>query len=92
MSRNITGPGIIAFAMGGLNYQIEHHLFPGMPSANLRDARKIIKPFCEDRGVRYTETSLLHSYGIVVRYLNDVGLRARDPFECPLVAQLRPRG
>lgn len=92
MSRNITGPGIIAFSMGGLNYQIEHHLFPSMPSANLRRAREIIKPFCHERGVRYTETTLLQSYGIVVRYLNDVGLRARDPFECPLVAELRPRG
>lgn len=92
MSRNIAGPGIISFAMGGLNYQIEHHLFPSMPSTNLRSAREIIKPFCHDRGVHYTETSLLHSYAIVVRYLNDVGLRARDPFECPLVAQLRPRG
>lgn len=92
MSRNITGPGIISFAMGGLNYQIEHHLFPSMPSANLRRAREIIKSFCHERGVRYTETTLLNSYRIVVRYLNDVGLGARDPFECPLVAQMRPRG
>ena len=39
----------------------------------------------------YTETTLPKSYGIVVRYLNDVGLRAGDPFECPMVAALRPR-
>lgn len=92
MSRNIAGPGFVAFAMGGLNYQIEHHLFPSMPSSNLRRARDIIKPFCHDRDVRYTETSLLGSYAIVVRYLNKVGLRAHDPFECPLVASMRPRG
>lgn len=92
MSRNIVGSKLITFAMGGLNYQIEHHLFPSMPVANLHRARAIVKPFCREQGVPYTETTLLKSYGIVVRYLNDVGLRARDPFECPLVAQLRPRG
>jgi hypothetical protein len=32
---------------------------------------------------------LFTSYVIVTRYLNAVGLRARDPFECPLAAQLR---
>ncbi|MDB6428753.1 acyl-CoA desaturase, partial [Curtobacterium sp. 20TX0008] len=36
-----------------------------------------------------TETTLLRSYGIVVRYLNRVGLAARDPFACPMVTQLR---
>jgi fatty acid desaturase len=92
MSRNIAGPGFVSFAMGGLNYQIEHHLFPSMPRSNLRRARDIIKPFCRDRDVRYTETSLIGSYAIVVRYLNKVGLGARDPFECPLVASMRPRG
>ena len=37
----------------------------------------------------YTETSLLESYGIVIRYLNRVGLSARDPFDCPLATSLR---
>ncbi len=31
MSRNVRGGVIADFAMGGLNYQIEHHLFPSMP-------------------------------------------------------------
>jgi hypothetical protein len=35
------------------------------------------------------EVGLFHSYAIVVDYLNNVGLRARDPFDCPLAAQLR---
>lgn len=92
MSRNITGPEIMTFAMGGLNYQIEHHLFPSMPRPNLRRARAIVKPFCRQRDVPYAESSLLGAYAIVVRYLNRVGLGARDPFECPVVANLRPRG
>ncbi len=91
MSRNIISNRFTTFAMGGLNYQIEHHLFPSMPRPNLRRAQAIIKPFCIDNGVSYTETTLRKSYAIVVRYLNMVGLRAGDPFTCPLVATMRPR-
>jgi len=36
----------------------------------------------------YSETSLIRSYGIVIAYLNRVGLSARDPFNCPLAGQL----
>jgi len=91
-SRNITGSQVMTFLMGGLNYQVEHHLFPSMPRPNLRYARAMVKPFCEERSVPYTETSLLKAYVIVVRYLNKVGLSARDPFQCPMVAGFRPRG
>ena len=89
MSRNIRGGRFIDFAMGGLNYQIEHHLFPSMPRPNLKRAQAMVRAHCAEQGVTYTETTLLKSYGIVVRYLNAVGLRARDPFECPLVSQYR---
>ncbi len=91
MSRNIISNRFTTFAMGGLNYQIEHHLFPSMPRPNLRRAQALIKPFCIDNGVLYTETTLRSSYAIVVRYLNRVGLRGSDPFTCPLVASMRPR-
>ena len=91
MSRNIISNRVTTFAMGGLNYQIEHHLFPSMPRPNLRRAQAIIKPFCITNSVTYTETTLRRSYGIVVRFLNTVGLRAGDPFTCPLVASMRPR-
>jgi len=89
MSRNIRGSWVTDLAMGGLNYQIEHHLFPSMPRPNLRRAQPIVRAFCHEHGIPYTETSLSQSYGIVVRYLNAVGLRARDPFACPLVQQYR---
>ncbi|WP_372444282.1 hypothetical protein [Curtobacterium flaccumfaciens] len=45
--------------------------------------------FCAEQNVPYTETTLLRSYAIVVRYLNEVGLAARDPFACPMVQQYR---
>jgi fatty acid desaturase len=74
--------------MGGLNYQIEHHLFPSMARPNLRKARLLVRQHCQTNDVPYTETTLVRSYGIVVRYLNRVGLAARDPFDCPLAGQL----
>lgn len=89
MSRNVRGGAVVDFALGGLNYQIEHHLFPSMPRPNLSRARPLVRDYCARHGVNYTEVGLFRSYGIVVRYLNNVGLRARDPFACPLAAQLR---
>jgi fatty acid desaturase len=88
-SRNIRGGWWVSFLMGGLNYQVEHHLFPSMPRPNLKQARRLVREHCRSLDVPYTETSLTRSYGIVVEYLNRVGLAARDPFACPLVAELR---
>lgn len=87
MSRNIRGNRVLDFAMGGLNYQIEHHLFPSMPRPHLRRAAPIIADYCRSHDVPYRETGLWESYGIVLRYINRVGLGDRDPFECPLIVQ-----
>ncbi|MBO0890235.1 MAG: acyl-CoA desaturase [Acidothermales bacterium] len=89
MSRNVTGGWVIHFLLGGLNYQIEHHLFPNMPRPNLRHVQPMVREVCTENRIPYTEKRLLASYRIVLRYLNAVGLRARDPFGCPLAAQLR---
>jgi fatty acid desaturase len=78
--------------MGGLNYQIEHHLFPSMPRPNLKLAQPLVRAYCAKHGVAYTEKGLFESYGIVVDYLNNVGLRAREPFACPLMTQYRTEG
>jgi fatty acid desaturase len=89
MSRNIRGSRFVDILMGGLNYQIEHHLFPSMPRAHLRAAAPIISAYCREHDVPYAATGLFHSYRIVLRYINRVGLGERDPFDCPLVAQRR---
>ncbi|MEH3032522.1 MAG: acyl-CoA desaturase [Aeromicrobium erythreum] len=89
MSRNVRGNPVLDAAMGGLNYQIEHHLFPTMPRPNLRAVRPLVRSSCREHDVSYAETGLLESYGIVIDYLNHVGLRARGPFDCPLAASLR---
>ena len=89
MSRNVRGGLWVDFFMGGLNYQIEHHLFPNMPRPNLKLVRPMIRSYCKANDVPYTEVGLFESYGIVVSYLNNVGIQARGPFECPITAQYR---
>ncbi len=82
-SRNISGGWPMSILMGGLNFQIEHHLFPNMARPHLIRTREIVREECDRLGLPYTETSLIESYAIVTRYLNRVGLAARDPFDCP---------
>lgn len=88
-SRNIRGGWWATALMGGLNYQIEHHLFPSMARPQLARTRAIVREYCAAHDVPYTETSLWRSYAIVIDYLNRVGLSARDPFDCPMVAEFR---
>ena len=88
-SRNVGGGWWATWLMGGLNYQIEHHLFPNMPRPHLARAREIVMDQCQALQVPYTETTLWRSYGIVIAYLNRVGLAARDPFDCPMTATYR---
>lgn len=87
-SRNVSGGWWVTSFMGGLNYQVEHHLFPNMPRPHLAKAREIVRDYCLSNNVPYTETTLLKSYAIVIQYLNRVGLSAgADPFDCPAVSQ-----
>ncbi|MGW9114084.1 fatty acid desaturase family protein [Microbacterium sp. NPDC055683] len=87
MSRNIRGGRFVDALMGGLNHQIEHHLFPSMPRPHLRKAAPIVADYCRTHGIPYAQTSLVASYAIVVRYINRVGLGERDVFRCPIAAQ-----
>jgi fatty acid desaturase len=76
-SRNVRGGHLINVLLGGLNYQIEHHLFPSMPSVNLRRAKPIVRDFCAQIGVPYVETSLVHSYRLALRHLHEAGAPLR---------------
>jgi fatty acid desaturase len=71
-SRNVTGGRTLTAALGGLNYQIEHHLFPCMPNRNLRHCQPLVKRFCAEQGVPYAESSLFASYRRVLTYLASV--------------------
>jgi fatty acid desaturase len=72
-SRNVTGGVPVGMLLGGLNWQIEHHLFPSMPRPNLRRAVPIVREFCETHGLPYAEASLYGSYRLAMSHLHDVG-------------------
>ena len=82
-SRNIKGGWFMTIFMGGLNFQIEHHLFPNMARPHLFRTREIVREHCASIGLPYTEENIFRSYILIVEYLNRVGLAARDPFDCP---------
>ncbi|MFJ4657039.1 fatty acid desaturase family protein [Nocardia sp. NPDC088792] len=78
-SRNVRGSWFTDVALGGLNYQIEHHLFPSMPRPNLRLARPMVIAFCAEHEIPYCETGLLESYAQALRHLHEAGSPLRQP-------------
>jgi len=82
-SRNVRGGWFTDLALGSLNYQIEHHLFPSMPRPSLRRSQPLIAGFCAERDVPYCEATLAGSYAQALRYLNETGKLTR---QTPVVA------
>jgi fatty acid desaturase len=76
-SRNVLAHPITDFWYGGLNYQIEHHLFPRLPRNKLKEAQPIIKDFCRRHDISYHETSVLRSYREILQHLHQVGAPLR---------------
>lgn len=68
-ARNLTGGWWTTFVFGGLNHQIEHHLFPAMPRPNLARARPLVRAFCIDSGLGYSEERTVESFRQAVRQL-----------------------
>jgi len=52
-TRNLTPGHIADWICGGLNYQVEHHLWPTMPRHNLYKCSLILKPWCEKHNLPY---------------------------------------
>ena len=83
-SRNIKSGAFMNHFMGGLNYQIEHHLFPSMPRPHLARTREIVMEYCSTRDIKYLEVSLGEAHRQVLSFVSRVGLSGRgNPFECP---------
>ncbi len=77
-SRNVFAHPVTDFMYGGLNYQIEHHLFPSIPRNRMRELQRIVKDFCEERSVSYYETSTLRSYREIMDFLHEVSAPLRE--------------
>jgi fatty acid desaturase len=82
-SRNVRGGVLTDFALGGLNYQIEHHLFPSMPRASLRHAQPLVRDHCRALGIPYCETSLVGSYRAALAHLQAMGAPLRAAAAAP---------
>ncbi|GAA4070721.1 acyl-CoA desaturase [Actinomadura miaoliensis] len=76
-SRNVRGGLLTDWLMGGLNYQIEHHLFPSAPRPSLRRLQPLVRAHCAQVGLPYTETGLVDSYRQALRHMHDVGAATR---------------
>ena len=76
-SRDVRAHPITDFVYGGLNYQIEHHLFPSMPRNNLKKVQPIIKEFCRTHGISYRETSVLQSHREILGYMHKMSAPLR---------------
>ncbi|MER5572262.1 acyl-CoA desaturase [Streptomyces massasporeus] len=72
-SRNVRGGALVDAFMGGLNYQIEHHLFPSMPTPALARAQVITERYCAELGIPYHRTGLIASHREALRHLRSVG-------------------
>jgi fatty acid desaturase len=76
-SRNVRGGWFTDLLLGGLNYQVEHHLFPSMPRPSLRKAQHLVRGFCAEHDIPYTETSLVGSYAAALRGMHALGAPLR---------------
>lgn len=77
-ARNVRGGFAVDFLFGGLNYQIEHHLFPNMPRNQLKRGQPLVRAFCQRESIPYYQTSLLGSYVDLFRHLHRVSAPLRQ--------------
>lgn len=77
-SRDVSAHPVTDFIYGGLNYQIEHHLFPSMPRNNLRKAQPIVKEFCRTHSIPYHETSVMQSHREILGYMHKMSAPLRN--------------
>lgn len=77
-TRNVRPGWLVDLAFGGLNHQIEHHLFPTLPRQHLRRARALVRAFCRERGLAYREEGLLRAYRELLAGLHAAGAPLRE--------------
>ena len=78
-ARNVKSTLLTDLWFGGLNYQIEHHLFPSMPRNNYGKANKIIKAFCQKHSIEHYETGVFQTYKEILRHFHQIGAVLRKP-------------
>ncbi|CAH9106341.1 unnamed protein product [Cuscuta epithymum] len=77
-SLNISCPHWMDWFHGGLQFQIEHHLFPRLPRCHLRKVSPFVKELCKKHGLPYACVSFWEANRLTVRTLRRAALEARD--------------
>eukprot|EP00943_MAST-04B_sp_MAST-4B-sp1_P003697 g3697.t1 len=65
-------PRLTDWFFGGLNFQVEHHLFPTMPRHNLRTASKHVMQFCLKHNVPYKSVSPTGGVKMIFNWLEKI--------------------
>lgn len=73
-TRNITSNWFVDWFCGGLQYQVEHHLFPTIPRHNLGKVNQIVTAFCKEQGVSYHEAGMYDGNMEVLQHLEKVSI------------------
>jgi hypothetical protein len=78
-TRNITGGhGIpqwfVDWFCGGLQYQVDHHLFPMIPRHNLKKTHDLVESFCKEWKVGYHEADMIDGTYEVLNCLDKVAM------------------
>jgi NADPH-dependent stearoyl-CoA 9-desaturase len=71
---NFTGSPLLHIISGNLGYQIEHHLFPDLPSNRYAEISVKVQDICERYGIPYTTGPLYKQYGQVLRTIMKLSL------------------
>lgn len=71
-TRNVTSNWFVDWFCGGLQYQVDHHLFPSLPRHNLKKVHELVESFCKEQGVTYHEAGLISGNVEVLQHLSKV--------------------
>ena len=73
-SANFKAGRLMAFSSGNLCYQIEHHLFPDLPSNRYAQIAVRVRALCDKYDLPYTTGSLVHQYLLTLRTIHKLAL------------------
>ncbi|MFD4293031.1 fatty acid desaturase family protein [Rhodococcus sp. NPDC058532] len=76
-SANISGGRALDFLTGNLSFQIEHHLFPDLPSNRLREVSVRVRALCDEYDLPYTTGPLSRQYLLALRTVLKLSLPDR---------------
>lgn len=79
-TRNVTSAWGVDWFMGGLNYQIDHHLFPMVPRHNLPKLNGLVKSLCHQYDIPFHETGLFQGLAEVVGHLRHISIEFYKEF------------